>query len=334
MHVENVLDQESILQKTDAAFDQTLRPTLLKDFYGQKKVIMRLKVLIYAALERCDPVPHILFAGSPGLGKTSLSKIVANEIGSNIVVTSGPILKKPADLAGILTTLKKKDVLFIDEIHSLTGQVEEYLYSAMEDFRLDIVVDSGPCAHSVVLKIEPFTLIGATTKSGFVSAPLLTRFANHLTLDYYEADILAEIILRNAKLLKIAITDDATATIALRSRGTPRICNNLFRFIRDFAQVKKIEKITLSVVQDACAMLSIDEKGLGEEDRKILRIIAEHYNNGPVGINTVAVATSMDMRTIANVYEPYLIKLGLLKITARGREITPLATQVLKEEQR
>lgn len=321
----------SILQQPDHQLDQSLRPQYLSEFSGQANVVTRLQVLIGAATQRQEPASHILFSGPPGLGKTSLSRIIAKEMGSNITVTTGPSLKKPADLAGILTALNENDILFIDEIHSLNVKVGEYLYSAMEDFRLDIVIDSGACASSVSLSIKPFTLIAATTRPGLLSSPLLTRFLNHLTLDYYEDEILKEVVERSSKLLGVKMDPDALSAIAKRARGTPRICNNLVRWIRDYSQVKKIEKITLAVVQEASAMLSIDKRGLGEEDRKILRVIANLYNNGPVGLDTIAIATDIDSRTISSLYEPYLIKMGLIKITPRGRETTTLANKILQE---
>ena len=322
-------DVDFSLDRTDYNLDQSLRPAKLSDFFGNNKTKSCLEVLIQASLARKEPLPHILFSGPPGLGKTSLARILSKEMSSNMVVTSGPALKKPADLVGILTSLTEGDFLFIDEIHAVGRNIEEYLYPAMEDFRFDIVVDSGPAARLLPLFVKPFTLVAATTLAGSLSSPLLTRFLHHFILDFYDASVMEQIILRNFSLFKIEITSDACTALAKMSRGVPRICNNLVRWIRDFVQVKKISQITSKVVKEASAVLSIDDRGLTQEDRKILRVIIEKYNGGPVGLNTIAVATGLDSRTIMNLYEPYLIVLGLLNRTSRGRETTPAAEKLL-----
>jgi holliday junction DNA helicase RuvB len=320
---------ESSIQKSDEPFELPLRPSSIDSFIGQESIKERLKILIFAAKERNDPVGHILFSGPPGLGKTTLSHIISKSMESNIVSSSGPVLEKPGDLAGILTNLKKGDVFFIDEIHRIPKTTEEYLYSAIEDFSLDLLIDQGPNARSVQVKLQPFTLVGATTKSGLLSAPLRSRFLSTFRLDFYLPEILQKIVLRSAKLMNLTIDNDASYEIAKRARGTPRIANNLLKWVRDYAQNHQSKKLTLSIAKKALKMLSIDNLGLDEMDIKILNTICKNYEGGPVGIQTIAVAIGEESSTISEVYEPYLILQGLLKRTPRGREVTKLGYEHL-----
>ncbi|MBO7347376.1 MAG: Holliday junction branch migration DNA helicase RuvB [Bacteroidaceae bacterium] len=306
-------------------FEQALRPLRFEDFSGQTKVVDNLQVFVEAAKYRGEPLDHTLLHGPPGLGKTTLSNIIANELGVGFKLTSGPVLDKPGDLAGILTSLEPNDVLFIDEIHRLSPVVEEYLYSAMEDYRIDIMIDKGPSARSIQLDLAPFTLVGATTRSGLLTAPLRARFGINLHLEYYDAGTLQRIIERSAGILGLAIDSKAAAEIASRSRGTPRIANALLRRVRDFAQVKGNGRIDLAIARFALEALNIDRYGLDEIDNKILLTIIDKFKGGPVGINTIATAIGEDGGTIEEVYEPFLIKEGFIKRTPRGREVTELA---------
>ncbi|MBQ3960707.1 MAG: Holliday junction branch migration DNA helicase RuvB [Muribaculaceae bacterium] len=316
--------------RTDQDFEKALRPVMFSDFAGQEQIIDNLRVFVAAARMRGEALDHTLFHGPPGLGKTTLSNIIANELGVGFKVTSGPVLDKPGDLAGILTSLEENDVLFIDEIHRLSPIVEEYLYSAMEDYRIDIMIDKGPGARSVQLTLAPFTLIGATTRSGLLTSPLRARFSINCHLEYYGHEVLESIVKRSARLLNIPITDEAALEIALRSRGTPRIANSLLRRVRDFAQVKGSGKIDTAIARYALEALNIDKYGLDEIDNKILLTIIDKFNGGPVGISTIATALSEDADTVEEVYEPYLIKEGFIKRTPRGREVTELAYKHLK----
>ncbi len=295
------------------------------DFAGQERTVDNLRVFVQAARQRGEALDHTLLHGPPGLGKTTLSNIIANELGVGFKVTSGPVLDKPGDLAGLLTSLDENDVLFIDEIHRLSPIVEEYLYSAMEDYRIDIMIDKGPGARSVQLTLAPFTLIGATTRSGLLTSPLRARFGINFHLEYYGHDVLEGIVKRSARLLSVPITDEAALEIALRSRGTPRIANSLLRRVRDFAQVKGSGKIDTDIARYALEALNIDKYGLDEIDNKILTTIIDKFGGGPVGISTIATALSEDPDTVEEVYEPYLIKEGFIKRTPRGREVTQLA---------
>lgn len=306
-------------------FENALRPLRFSDFNGQKKVVDNLEVFVEAAKYRHEPLDHTLLYGPPGLGKTTLSNIIANELGVNIKITSGPVLDKPGDLAGILTSLEPNDVLFIDEIHRLSSVVEEYLYSAMEDYRIDIMIDKGPSARSIQIDLNPFTLIGATTRSGMLTAPLRARFGINMHLEYYDPETLQKIIRRSAKLLKVPISDDAAAEIARRSRGTPRIANGLLRRVRDFAQVKGDGSINHALAKMALQALNIDEYGLDEIDNKILLTIIDKFRGGPVGLSTIATAIGEDAGTVEDVYEPFLIMEGFIKRTPRGRMVTKLA---------
>ncbi len=311
--------------RSDQDYEKALRPMAFGDFAGQDKIIENLRVFVTAAKMRGEALDHILFHGPPGLGKTTLSNIIANELGVGFKVTSGPVLDKPGDLAGLLTSLDENDVLFIDEIHRLSPVVEEYLYSAMEDYRIDIMIDKGPGARSVQLTLAPFTLIGATTRSGLLTSPLRARFGINCHLEYYGHDTLEGIVRRSAQLLGIPISHEAALEIALRSRGTPRIANSLLRRVRDFAQVKGSGKIDTAIARYALEALNIDKFGLDEIDNKILLTIIDKFGGGPVGISTIATALSEDAGTVEEVYEPYLIKEGLIKRTPRGREVTELA---------
>lgn len=306
-------------------FEQALRPLSFDDFSGQSKVVENLKVFVMAAKMRQEPLDHVLLHGPPGLGKTTLSNIIANELGVGFKVTSGPVLDKPGDLAGLLTNLDPNDVLFIDEIHRLSPVVEEYLYSAMEDYRIDIMIDKGPSARSVQIEINPFTLVGATTRSGLLTSPLRARFGINSHLEYYDAEVLTKIVLRSAKILNVVCNERAAAEIAGRSRGTPRIANALLRRVRDFAQVKGNGIIDHEITCFALEALNIDRYGLDEIDNKILCTIIDKFKGGPVGISTIATALGEDAGTIEDVYEPFLIKEGFMKRTPRGREVTELA---------
>ena len=317
------------LSSAEKAFENALRPLRFSDFNGQDKVVENLSIFVEAAKYRGEPLDHTLLYGPPGLGKTTLSNIIANELGVGFKITSGPVLDKPGDLAGILTSLEPNDVLFIDEIHRLSPVVEEYLYSAMEDFRIDIMIDKGPSARSIQIDLNPFTLIGATTRSGMLTAPLRARFGINMHLQYYDPATLQRIIRRSASLLKVPIEDDAAIEISRRSRGTPRIANSLLRRVRDFAQVKGDGTITNAIAELALGALNIDQYGLDEIDNKILLTIIDKFNGGPVGISTIATAIGEDSGTVEEVYEPFLIQEGFLKRTPRGRMVTALAYQHL-----
>ncbi|MBR1426604.1 MAG: Holliday junction branch migration DNA helicase RuvB [Paludibacteraceae bacterium] len=305
--------------------DNALRPVRFSDFAGQSKIVSNLRIFVEAAKMRRESLDHVLLFGPPGLGKTTLSNIIANELGVGFKVTSGPVLDKPGDLAGLLTSLEENDVLFIDEIHRLSPVVEEYLYSAMEDYRIDIMIDKGPSARTIQIDLNHFTLIGATTRSGLLTSPLRARFGINCHLEYYDADILAGIVRRSAGLLGVDIDSHAAGEIARRSRGTPRIANALLRRVRDFAQVKGDGRIDLDIAQYALEALNIDTFGLDEIDNKLLCTIIDKFRGGPVGLNTIATAMGEDPGTIEDVYEPYLIKEGFIKRTPRGREVTELA---------
>ena len=306
-------------------FENALRPLCFEDFSGQQKVVDNLRIFVEAAKYRGEPLDHTLLHGPPGLGKTTLSNIIANELGVGFKLTSGPVLDKPGDLAGILTSLEPNDVLFIDEIHRLSPIVEEYLYSAMEDYRIDIMIDKGPSARSIQIDLAPFTLVGATTRSGLLTAPLRARFGINMHLEYYDAETLKKIIMRSSTILGVPIDIEAAGEIASRSRGTPRIANALLRRVRDFAQVKGNGRIDLKIARVALEALNIDRYGLDEIDNKILTTIIDKFKGGPVGINTIATAVGEDAGTVEEVYEPFLIKEGFIKRTPRGREVTELA---------
>lgn len=316
-------------RKGEKDFENALRPLRFGDFSGQQKVVENLEVFVEAAKYRGEPLDHTLLHGPPGLGKTTLSNIIANELGVGFKITSGPVLDKPGDLAGILTSLEPRDVLFIDEIHRLSPVVEEYLYSAMEDYRIDIMIDKGPSARSIQIDLNPFTLVGATTRSGLLTAPLRARFAINLHLEYYGPEMLQKIIKRSAMILKVPIDDDAAIEIARRSRGTPRIANALLRRVRDFAQVKGNGRIDRDIARLSLSALNIDQYGLDEIDNKILLTIIDKFRGGPVGVSTIATAIGEDTGTVEEVYEPYLIMEGFIKRTQRGRMVTPLAYQHL-----
>lgn len=315
-HTERISDRDS---------DNALRPLRFTNFAGQDKIVENLQIFVSAARMRGESLDHVLLHGPPGLGKTTLSNIIANELGVGFKVTSGPVLDKPGDLAGILTSLETNDVLFIDEIHRLSPVVEEYLYSAMEDYRIDILIDKGPSARSIQIDLNPFTLVGATTRSGLLTSPLRARFGINMHLEYYDMDTLTQIVLRSADILDIACVSNAAEEIASRSRGTPRIANALLRRVRDFAQVKGSGKIDKAIATYALEALNIDKFGLDEIDNKILLTIIDKFKGGPVGITTIATAVGDDAGTIEEVYEPFLIKEGFIKRTPRGREVTELA---------
>lgn len=312
-------------KETERDFENSLRPLSFEDFSGQDKIVENLKIFVGAARLRGESLDHVLLHGPPGLGKTTLSNIIANELGVGFRVTSGPVLDKPGDLAGLLTSLESKDVLFIDEIHRLSPVVEEYLYSAMEDYRIDIMIDKGPSARSVQIDLNPFTLIGATTRSGLLTSPLRARFGINMHLEYYDLETLTGIVLRSAKLLQVGCVYKAAQEIASRSRGTPRVANALLRRVRDFAQIKGNGSIDHAISIYALEALNIDKFGLDEIDNKILLTIIDKFNGGPVGITTIATAVGDDPGTIEEVYEPFLIKEGFIKRTPRGREATSLA---------
>ena len=322
---ENLDPTKQHLSASDKEFERAIRPSQFTDFQGQQQVLENLMVFVHAAKGRGEALDHVLLHGPPGLGKTTLSHIIGNEMGVNVRVTSGPVIDKPGDLAGLLTNLEPHDVLFIDEIHRLSPVVEEYLYSAMEDYKIDIMIDSGPSARSVQITINPFTLVGATTRSGLLTAPLRSRFGINLRLQYYDAETLGNIIKRSASILDIPIEDNAAYEIASRSRGTPRIANLLLRRVRDFAQIKGDGTITLPITQVALSALNVDQHGLDEMDNRILSTIIEKFKGGPVGLSTIATAVGEDPGTIEEVYEPFLIQEGYLMRTPRGREATDLA---------
>ena len=321
----DIRSEQQTPSKSEREFENALRPLAFEDFSGQQKVVENLRVFVEAAKYRGEPLDHTLLHGPPGLGKTTLSNIIANELGVGFKITSGPVLDKPGDLAGLLTGLEPNDVLFIDEIHRLAPVVEEYLYSAMEDYRIDIMIDRGPAARSIQIDLNPFTLVGATTRSGLLTAPLRARFGINLHLEYYDNETLCAILQRSATILNVPMTAEAAGEIASRSRGTPRIANALLRRVRDFAQVKGNGRIDIEIARFALEALNIDRYGLDEIDNKILLTIIDKFKGGPVGITTIATAIGEDAGTVEEVYEPFLIKEGFIRRTPRGREVTELA---------
>ena len=326
----NILDpNKENLSPQEQELEKVLRPANFNDFSGQDKIMENLRIFVKAAVLRGEALDHVLLHGPPGLGKTTLSNIIANELKTNIRVTSGPVIEKPGDLAGLLTNLEKGDVLFIDEIHRLSNVVEEYLYSAMEDYKIDIMIDTGPNARSVQISLNPFTLVGATTRSGLLTSPLRARFGINCRLEYYDSILLQQIIKRTAKIVNTPIEDEAAYEIARRSRGTPRVANSLLRRTRDFAQIKGNGVITLDIARYSLDALNVDKLGLDEMDNKILVTIIDKFKGGPVGLNTIATAVGEEGGTIEEVYEPFLIQQGLLMRTARGREATALAYEHL-----
>lgn len=323
---------ESSLVVEDVNFEVPIRPQNLIEFVGQDAIRARLEVLIQAALQRREALGHCLFSGPPGLGKTTLANILAKSMGTNLVVTSGPIIEKAGDLAGVLTNLKEGDILFIDEIHRMNRTVEEYLYPAMEDYVLDLMIDSGPSARSVQVKLNRFTLVGATTRTGLLSEPLRSRFEFSARLDYYSPQLLQHIIQRTSRILNLTMSDDASLEIATRARGTPRIANNLLRWVRDYVQIKANNRFTKELVIEALDLLAIDEAGLDEVDIKLLHLMIEHHKGGPVGLKTLAIAIGEEPQTVEEVYEPYLIMRGFLQRTPRGRIVTSKAYEHLNRK--